>query len=291
MCYGWAAMGRASVLWVALGSMVAAGCGGKGHAFQGSGNSPDGGSTSDGPSTGPTGIVTLEQTTDTSCGMPTYNGTLNAAFAESAASLANTSCPPVTMGECTVQVCETDDAGPSSPMGNISAGAISIKGTGVPLTLTPDPDGTYEPANTSSTMGPFLLPDSTITISASGAMVPSFMGTLSMGGAITLTSPEVSGLFAKVPMGAVPVTWTGGSATDKLVLFLSANSVTDASMTATIQCVFTGGSGTVPAAARAMLTGVGSFGAGPFATTSVMAGSFDVTMQAYAVTVFGAFME
>jgi hypothetical protein len=284
-------MNGASYVWVALGSVLVAGCSGKSHGFagNGNGNGSDGGSM--GNPTGAAGLVSVQQSTDTSCGMPTYNGTVSAAFAESAASLVDTSCPPVTMGECTVSVCEPDDAGPSGPMGNLSAGAIKVAGTGVPVTLTPDPDGTYEPATNSSTLGPFLPPDSTISITASGGMVPAFQGTLMMGGAITLTSPHVSGLFAQLPTGDVPVAWTGGSSTDRLVLFLSANSASDASMEATIQCVFTGGSGTVPAAAMAMLSGMGSFGAGPFATTSVTAGAFDVTMQAQAISAFGLFTK
>jgi hypothetical protein len=55
-------------------------------------------------------------------------------------------------------------------------------------------------------------------------------------------------------------------------------------MTAAVPCVFSGGSGTIPASAMAMRGNFGSIGAGAYASHSVTAGGYDVTRQAWAVS-------
>jgi hypothetical protein len=71
---------------------------------------------------------------------------------------------------------------------------------------------------------------------------------------------------------------------DHLQVFLTANLASDATKSVAVTCVFSGGSGTVPASAMAMMSNVGSMGAGPLATASVTAGSYDVTIDVQAIT-------
>jgi hypothetical protein len=226
--------------------------------------------------------------------MPTYNGIVSAFFVPSAASLASPSCTTSVAGDCQVQVCEGSDAGPSSTVGSVSAGTIDVTGISpLPAMLTPDPDGNYEPYNTSSTQGPIILPNSTVQFQVSGASggVPAFTASVPIGGLLTLTSPPMSGLMAQFPSGDVPFTWTGGIPSDHLQVFLTANLSTDAAKSVAVTCVFSGGSGTVPASAMAMMSHVGSMGAGPLATTSVTAGSYDVRIDVQAITIIGLFSK
>jgi hypothetical protein len=156
--------------------------------------------------------------------------------------------------------------------------------------LTPNSDGSYSPFTSMSTEGPFI-PSGTVQVSGSGATVPAFHASLSFAGPLNLTSPQISGITAQLPSGDVPVTWSGGSPEDQLQLFLSANAATDSSKTANVTCVFSGGSGTVPASAMAAMANAGSLGAGPLATTSVTAGQYDVTIKVQSIDVVAIFMK
>ncbi len=279
--------------------LAAVGCGSSKPGFEASDASSRGGeggsSPSGGGGGGAGGTITVQQSEDLSSGMPTYNGLVSAFFLPDTASAADPSCTTTTAGSCQVQVCDASDAGPSSTMGSVSAGTIGVTGISpIPAMLIPDPDGNYEPFNTQSTAGPIILPNSTVQFDVSGAGggVPSFKASVPIGGLLTITSPKVSGLTTQLPSGGdVPFAWTGGIASDRLQVFLSASLGSDSSKSVNVTCAFSGGSGSVPASAMAMMGNTGSMGAGPLATTSVSAGSYDVTIDVQAITVVALFSK
>jgi hypothetical protein len=277
---------------VALVLVLGCGSAKKGSGQGDAGDTGDTGSPGNGPpANGPGGIVTVQESVDVNCGAPTYNGTVSASFSETAAVVADPSCTVSTAGDCQIQICDGGDAGASAPPGPLSAGTIAVSGTASPVSLTPDPDGTYEPYTSSSTGAPFIPPSGTIQVTASGGAVPAFQASVAFGGALTLTSPQISGISTTLPSGDVPFTWTGGSTGDHLQVFLSANAAADPTKTASVTCVFSGGSGTVPASAMATMSNLGSLGAGPLSTTSVTAGSFDVVVKAQVINLVAVFTK
>jgi hypothetical protein len=279
--------------------IAAAACGSSKPGFEAGDASSRGGEGGPSPSGGggAGGTITVQQSEDLSSGMPTYNGLVSAFFLPDTASAADPSCTTTTAGSCQVQVCEASDAGPSSTIGSVSAGTIGVTGISpIPAMLIPDPDGNYEPFNTQSTAGPIILPNSTVQFDVSGAGagggVPAFKASVPIGGLLTITSPKVSGLTTQFPSGGdVPFAWTGGIASDRLQVFLSGSLGSDSSKSVNVTCAFSGGSGTVPAGAMAMMGNTGSMGAGPLATTSVTAGSYDVTIDVQAITVVALFSK
>jgi hypothetical protein len=278
---------------VLLSLLIHLGCGSSGGASSasdaGARDGAEGRDSGKAAGTVGSGFVTVQQSIDTNNGMITYLGTVSASFYATAPKSSTSSCTTTTDGSCQVEVCET--MAPPPPPGDASAGTLKVSGTSLPVSLPPNADGSYSPFQTSSTGGPFIKPTGTITVSASGAAVPAFTGSVSFSGPLTLTSPAIHGVTAHLPTGDVPVAWTGG---DQLQLFLSANAAGaggGSAKTAAVTCVFSGGSGTVSASAMASLANLGSLAAGPVATTTVTAGDLAVTIKAQAITTVGVFTK
>ncbi len=292
-------MGRRARRCATLSLIVAVGCGGSSSGSGADaatrvdgGGGKNGGSEGGASTSGARGLVTIQQSFDSNNGMKTYMGPVNAFFSSDPASFATPSCDAaMTMGACQVQVCASAGAVAPPTQGAESAGTVNISGTLVPVMLTPDPDGVYEPFETSSTGPQFIPPTSTLEVSATGATVPAFQGSLSLGGAFTVTTPTLGALTTHLASGDVAFAWTGGGSSEGLQVFFSASAATDSSKTANVTCVFSGGTGTVPAAAMAAMGGVGSLALGPVATTNVTAGEYEVTINAQVISAVGLFTK
>jgi hypothetical protein len=137
-----------------------------------------------------------------------------------------------------------------------------------------------------STAGGFILPSGTLQVSASGATVPAFHTSLTFQG-IDISSPVLVSSMVQLPSGDVPVSFSG----DKLQVFLEANSTSDSSKAVNVDCVFSGGSGSIPASVMSSMASIGSIGFGPIATANVTAGDYAITVKAQAINSVGFFTK
>jgi hypothetical protein len=139
----------------------------------------------------------------------------------------------------------------------VSAGAITVMGNGMTVTLPPDGEGSY---NSQSEAGNPFPPDTVMMVSAAGAAVPAFSGS------VTMPSPAaIADLGDMIPRDQdLTVNWTGGSAGATLRLSLTTQMTSD---TLEIDCSFDAAAGTdvvpaqllslLPATAQVRWEGVG----------------------------------
>jgi hypothetical protein len=101
---------------------------------------------------------------------------------------------------------------PLTSASSLGAGTITITGTAIDLTLTQDETGDVYTAG--STPADLMTPGATLTVSATGATVPAFTG--------TVTAPELFDTTFPMSLSRsnpVTLTWTAGSATAAWFLF------------------------------------------------------------------------
>jgi hypothetical protein len=112
----------------------------------------------------------------------------------------------------------------------VSAGVVTVMGNGMSLTLTPDNEGSY---NSQSEAGTPFPPDTMVMVSAAGAAVPAFSGS------VTMPSPAAfADLGDMVPRNQdLTVNWTGGSAGSTVRLSLTTQMTSD---TLEIDCGYDG---------------------------------------------------
>jgi hypothetical protein len=197
------------------------------------------------------------------------------------------SCQSETEGECVSYVCApfvqaeagtTIDAGSPTPP---NAGVISVSGARIPAgtKLTPGTDGKY-PALQQSGLDAWSGGE-TLSISAVGAEVPAFSGTVTAPApSVALTSPAISTTQkAEIDRSkALAVAWSGAGAG---TLTVSATASVPGGGSAVVTCRFDAskGTGQMPTKLLAKLpAGDGGFGASISTTEQVKAGSYTVTL-------------
>src|SRR5205814_8299223 len=101
------------------------------------------------------------------------------------------------------------DAGAAPP--RPPAGRITLSAGGRSIAIEPDATGRYQPRQQDA---PLWQPGESVSVSAVGAKVPAFSGTLTGPGDVDITSPlVVPGQATMVRRDAdVVVIWTGGMA-------------------------------------------------------------------------------
>lgn len=176
-------------------------------------------------------------------------------------------------GACTGYVCTSlVDAG----VPYVSAGTLTLSGGKLasPLTFATSSEGTYAIDDIKLD----LDPGETMTVSASGATVPSFSQSLVAPPALVLTkpSPGSGGQYSIATSAELSVAWSGGQAGDSV--YLQGYSGGSAYY---FECTWdaTAGQGTVPKALLTPLAGVGT-GALEWlqnATTKFDAGAYSIT--------------
>lgn len=184
------------------------------------------------------------------------------------------------VGDCVAEVFGTAPAWTDGGMvvTQQSAGTVSVAGGARTITLTPDADGGYA---AESSVQPSWAGGETLTLTASGAAVPSFTTTIPAPVKMTLSAPDIrSGAMPLVVprTSDLQLTWTGGSETVELGLWNQDNQPT-----AQLLCRFPAsrGSGTVPAAALQHLRpGTGYFILQTVSRKTVTAGPFSVSILA-----------
>lgn len=183
-------------------------------------------------------------------------------------------CPVTTLDNCVLtQACAAPAAQP------VSAGTVTATGAAVPISLAPKADATYPMLSDYMATAPWLAGGETVDVTATGATVPAFHGTVTAPNRPTITAPAMpaaGAMLAVTRASGFSTTWTGGGA-GKLEIYLSSGSTTlvcdlDASA----------GSGTIPAATLAMLpAGSGAFAMSSISTHEVDAGDWAVQLVGY----------
>jgi hypothetical protein len=138
-------------------------------------------------------------------------GQLSAALAQFPS--VSASCMPTPSGPCTVSVCRTD-------VTQVSAGAITLSSGTSTQTLN-FVGGAYEGFD--NPMSEIWPPATKVDISAAGATVPMFAGTVTIPSRLTITAPAL-------PAGGAPIsidrandlalTWTNGNGNENLNFLL-----------------------------------------------------------------------
>ncbi len=194
-------------------------------------------------------------------------------------------CETRTVGMCAARNCTTTAA---SRIASASAGTITITGGKQAVTLTPDGKGAYAAFSDQATL---WSGGETIDVSAAGADVPAFEGTLVAPAQVTVTAPAFdSALPLAIDRGHdLALAWSGGSGTVGVTLVGPSSDAT----TASLSCSFdaTDRTGTVPAVLlQALPAGTGSFAVAVGDVRVVTAGVFSVHLDAatYALTPGGA---
>jgi hypothetical protein len=246
------------------GDFAGGGGGGAGGGSGGAGGG--GGGTGGGGGGGPnqTGFFEFDQIIPGPINSATFE--FQAAFGTS-----NSSCTTTTTsGSCVAFTCSAD-AG-AVPLGE-SAGTVTISGGDLTTQgLSPGTTGTY--STSSATVG--YTEGQTLTISASGSVVPAF-GPVSIVAPppIALSSPAAAdgGSVTISTASDLTVIWVGGVSGDSVLVEGGASG-------AGFQCTFDAatGAGTVPQAVLAALAGTGAGGLdfAQITSTSVTAGTFSI---------------
>jgi hypothetical protein len=157
-------------------------------------------------------------------------------------------------GPCLVTTCPAQTPTDAGGVSLVTAGSLTVTG-GVfgdaGIELGPDNLGSY----LYNTVGPMFAAGDTLSVMGAGATVPAFTAqTLVAPGPITLTAPAPDGGVLTIPTTQnLALTWTGGSAGDRMFLKLSAFFQTGAAASAICSWDATLGNGTVPASALAPL--------------------------------------
>jgi len=167
-------------------------------------------------------------------------------------------------------------AAPTQP---VSAGQIDATGATVPIRLVPKPDATYPMLADFMADAPWLVGGETIDVTAAGATVPAFHGTVTAPNRLTITAPAMptaGTMLAVNRASGFAASWTGGGA-GKLEIYLSSGSTTLA-----CELDASAGSGTVPAATLAMLpAGTGSFAMSSISSHEVDTGDWAIQLVGY----------
>jgi hypothetical protein len=198
------------------------------------------------------------------------------------------SCQSDTEGDCVSYVCAPDAGStvdpecprserPTTP----NAGTISISGARIPAgtTLTPRADGIYRSFTKQGLKA--WSGGETLSISADGADVPPFTGTVTAPAPnVALTSPATSSIQkADIDRSKpLPVAWSGAGA-GTLTLIASARGGLSY-----VECQFDAskGKGQMPAKLLAKLpAGDAGFGGWISTTEQVKAGSYSITLRGY----------
>jgi hypothetical protein len=216
---------------------------------------------------GPVGFVTLSSTS-----MPA--GVLaNATFLPDGPAFV---CPPQSFASCTFYPCHRPpppDGGGGNPP---NAGAIDVTGGLMPAHFTPLADGSYDPVHLSSTG---WNGGESLTVTAAGGGVPAFAGSLVAPKLATVSAPALPSADFMVDRSKDLVFTFTGVASETVIVTFGANT----SDPTEVECVFAGsaGTGTVPAAALALLpAGGGYFQVVSRARTELTAGSWNITFRA-----------
>jgi hypothetical protein len=234
----------------------------------GCGSSSDGGGGDDSPTpdahaqAAHHGAVTLTTYAAMSQGTPFQGGGATARFWTDA-------CASEVQGECTIGSCTTATWQ--------SAGVITVATTAGSIQIDPGADNSYP---TKASQAPLYTPGETITISALGATVPAFNGTLVAPGKPTLTSPLAQqGMLVIDRSHDFAFAWTGGGSQDVWMTISGGNYMK------WIACRYPASAGhaTIPKAVLATLpAGAGSFGLSGLSTVTRDTGpEWDVTLQAF----------
>ncbi|HEX7601158.1 MAG TPA: hypothetical protein VF316_06110 [Polyangiaceae bacterium] len=169
---------------------------------------------------------------------------------DSAFGAATGNCTTTTDGACTITSCTTGGSDAGSGAVPASAGIIQITGGNKPVQLVPSgPTYTAVTGQTALWGGGEQL-----DVSSAGAEVPAFDLKVIAPGYVTVTTPVWPAAGGKVPITrsqAFALAWTGGGAGDVVVAITG----TAGSQSTSLSCTFSasGGSGSVPASALAML--------------------------------------
>jgi hypothetical protein len=250
----------------------------------GAGNGGDGGMR-DAPAPPNTGSVFLSSYKSMQTGTQVMGNIINASFLP--AQPQAFTCTSQVVGPCVLSQCTQSTALPMY----VSGGTITVGGLSKPVTMTPSTiTNMYQPDNSAN---PFAGGE-TVTISGAGATAPAFMLSLTAPGLASITTP------AK-PAGTNPlvinrsqdfaVAWTGGGPGDMDFVFGSTNG---SSPGPSLNCSFAAstGSGTIPAAALAMLpAGNGTFSGSTNSLKSVDVGEWRFWGQAYFTAVWSVDMS
>ncbi len=237
------------------------------------GNGGGGGDDGPGPDAAPpahAGLVSIQSYDAMNVpGTPTRGGSTSAAFFT-----AGSTCTTMqTIGPCKVQQCVS-----TQPQGAQSAGTITITGATKPLSLVPGTDKVYVQQ---TSMTSLFNGGEMITFAAAGADVPAFSVTLTTPTKATITAPAkpAAGSFLAINRAQdFSVSWTGGGS-GRVQVFLSG-----AGGSPSLFCKFdaSAGSGKVPAAALATMTGaMGSFAMASVAETEKSVGDWGIGASAY----------
>jgi hypothetical protein len=176
-------------------------------------------------------------------------------------------CQVQTVGACQVTSCAGLASGDGGAGGDggavagsvVSAGTLSMTGGTGPIALMPDTTtGFYSYSSAYPVGGPTVAGGDTLTVTASGAIVPAFTAHFVMPNDITVTSPVppvppmLFGSVAVLRSSDLPIAWTGGGAG---VVEVALGQKSGGGLTS-ITCLLpaAGGSGAIPAAALAGLT-------------------------------------
>jgi hypothetical protein len=157
-------------------------------------------------------------------------------------------------GPCLVTTCPAQAPSDAGTVSLVTAGALTVTGGAfgdAGVEIGPDSLGSY----LYNTTGPMFAAGDTLTVTGAGATVPAFAAqTLVAPGPITLTAPMGDGGTVDISTSNdLTVSWTGGTAGDKVYLDLSAFFTSGASASALCNWDSAAGTGTVPAAALAPL--------------------------------------
>jgi hypothetical protein len=225
---------------------------------------------------GPYGFVSIysyTQTASTSSGV-------SAGFYD-APGTSNT-CTQTTFGACVVSSCPSATNPP--PPVNRSAGTVTVSGPGHSFVLSPKADDSYPPS-TSQTA--FFSGGETISVRATGGIVPAFDTSVTAPSTTTITSPTLSIATPTSHARALdlPFTATGGGAGSILVT-VSQSAVTYPFVSA--RCTFPGSSTSfaVPAGVfGALPVGNVLVGGAAWSQVNLKAGDATVSVSAMALVV------
>ncbi len=198
-----------------------------------------------------------------------YSGGGQAGYDVGAGFGPDSGCTDMTFGPCDIGTCAAATSNPN-------AGTITVMGGTQAVTLTPGSDGSYTDATGTTAL---WNGGETLTISASGGMVPAFMGSVQAPAPVTVNQlggaawPAATATVNVSRATDLVVTWT---ATTGSVLIGIANN------TSGMTCVFDGsaGTGTIPAAALGQLAaGMAELDVSTGGHQMVMAGSVPVDLD------------
>ena len=231
--------------------------GGEASGEGGSGEGGEGGEEFNGQS----GYVSLNQTKMTIPTGSLVNYAVTASFTKITYwGQGGNNCDISSEGACTVYKCDT--SAPGTSIEYVAAGTITITGGKAPLTLAFDAGtGIY------STYATDLLwsDGATLTVSASGGVVPAFSATVTGVAQVVLVKPALPAAGVKLPVstnGPMAFQWSGSSV--GTITAMMSQSTTAPSVT--VRCVFdaSAGAGSAPAAA------MNAFPAGASGTLTVL---------------------